>query len=203
MRKKILALALVTVMAVMSGCGSTSTGSVSETVAGNGSEAAGENSADALSGVSTPVTEVLMTEAMQDLEGNEVHLSDIFAENKVTMVNAWGTFCDPCKEEMPYLAELEKKYKDQGFEIVGLTIDVVDSDGNVQEEEFNDCKEIVGSSGVEYPVVLMNMSLLEKMDLFTFPTTYFINSKGEMVGKPVVGGHSEEDWEKIITGYIG
>ena len=41
-----------------------------------------------------------------DLDGKTVSSRELFAENKVTMINFWGTFCGPCIREMPELAEL-------------------------------------------------------------------------------------------------
>ena len=61
----------------------------------------------------------------EDVYGNEVG-PEIFTENKVTVVNCWGTYCSPCIEEMP---ELEEWYQEElaagsGVGIVGLVIDV-------------------------------------------------------------------------------
>ena len=60
-----------------------------------------------------------------DMAGNAV-TSDIFAKNKLTMVNIWGTFCPPCIREMPDLAKLNSANKSKGVEVVGIPIDIVD-----------------------------------------------------------------------------
>ena len=65
-----------------------------------------------------------------DLNGNPVTI-EIFAENKVTMLNIWGTFCGPCIREMPDLAKLNKENKDKNFEVVGIIIDILDQKGKV------------------------------------------------------------------------
>ena len=54
-----------------------------------------------------------------DLDGKKVDKS-IFQEADVTMVNVWATFCNPCLEEMPYLAELSKEYDSKNVQIIGL-----------------------------------------------------------------------------------
>ena len=66
----------------------------------------------------------------KDMAGNAV-TSDIFAKNKLTMVNIWGTFCPPCIREMPDLAKLNSANKSKGVEVVGIPIDIVDEEGNV------------------------------------------------------------------------
>lgn len=69
----------------------------------------------------------------QDFNGNEVS-NDIFAENKVTMINIWGSFCQPCIEEMPALQTISEDMKAQGVAIVGVLGDAMDSDGNLDED---------------------------------------------------------------------
>ena len=49
----------------------------------------------------------------QDLDGNQVD-ETIFEDAELTMINVWGTFCTPCLEEMPDLAELNREYQEKG-----------------------------------------------------------------------------------------
>ena len=81
----------------------------------------GENNAD---------TAVFGTFSAKDLDGNEV-TQEIFASNKLTMVNIWATFCGPCINEMPDLGELAAEYADKGVGIVGIPLDVTDEKGNI------------------------------------------------------------------------
>lgn len=55
------------------------------------------------------------------LDGQTFKLSDL--SGKVIMVDFWATYCPPCVKQAPQLAELSRKYKDKGLEIVGLTTD--------------------------------------------------------------------------------
>ena len=58
-----------------------------------------------------------------DLDGNKI-TSDIYSNNKITMINIWGTFCGPCIREMPELAQLSEEYKSKGVEIIGWRITI-------------------------------------------------------------------------------
>ena len=134
-----------------------------------------------------------------DLDGNEVVLGEMIAPNKVTMLNIWATFCGPCLNEMPDLAELEQQYKDKGFEIVGLTGDVVDSSGNFEQSIIADTHSIIEETGVKYPVLIATNELMEAVGLTVFPTTFFVDSEGALIAEPVYGSMSKQEWEEMIT----
>jgi thiol-disulfide isomerase/thioredoxin len=55
-----------------------------------------------------------------------------FQPGKVYMVEFWATWCGPCIKGMPHLSELQKKYKDQGFTVIGVSSK--DSRGNTLEK---------------------------------------------------------------------
>lgn len=141
--------------------------------------------------------EIMKMEVM-DLSKNPVQLGSLISGNKVTMLNFWGTFCGPCIGEMPGLGDLERKYKDQGFEILGLTSDIVDYQGNIDEDLIGEAEDIAADTGVTYPILITSMELMEYTQLVAFPTTYFVDAQGNMLREPVVGSQSQETWEKII-----
>src|SRR5215467_9057492 len=62
------------------------------------------------------------------LDGGTFKLSDF--QGKVLVVDFWATYCPPCVRQVPRLAELSKKYRDKGLEVVGLT-----SDDKANQEE--------------------------------------------------------------------
>ena len=68
-----------------------------------------------------------------DLDGNKV-TEALFADNRVTMINIWGTFCPPCIREMPDLGQLSTDYKAKGVQLVGVVIDALDRYGRVDDK---------------------------------------------------------------------
>lgn len=60
---------------------------------------------------------------MADAKGQMHKLSEYVGNGKVVLVDFWASWCPPCRKEMPHLVELYKKYKNKGFEIVGISLD--------------------------------------------------------------------------------
>ncbi|MBP1969645.1 peroxiredoxin [Virgibacillus natechei] len=111
-------------------------------------------------------------------ENNEVEtiqLSEL--EGKGVMLNFWGTWCEPCKDEMPYMEELYPEYKDKGVEIVAVSLDAT----TLVIDRFID------DFGLTFPIP--HDTTGEIMDLYKvgpIPSTFFINPNGEI--EEVVNG---------------
>ncbi len=152
-------------------------------------------------GQETPVEEVpepVVFEA-QDLEGNTV-TSDIFGESKLTMVNVWATYCNPCLREMPELGELAGEYDAGTFRLIGVVSDVQEG----ADQEILDAVEgLVTDTGADYTHLLLNLSLYNGMltDVTAVPTTFFVDEEGIIVGS-VVGARDKASWKEIIDGYL-
>ena len=79
-----------------------------------------------------------------DLDGNTVNSKDLFAQNKVTMINIWGTTCGPCVNEMPVLEQMNKEFQARGGAVVGLVDDVRVNDQQYLEDAKSIVKDTVG-----------------------------------------------------------
>lgn len=134
-----------------------------------------------------------------DLNGNPVS-SKLFAENKITMVNIWGTFCPPCIREMPDLGKLAAANKDNDVEIVGIPIDIIDGSGKLLTQENRDAKLIIKKTGADYVHVVPTVEMLYGFlrNVQAVPTTIFVDSNGQQIGDVYLGARSRKDWQKII-----
>ena len=70
---------------------------------------------------------IFQTMQMTDFDGNEVDKS-LFEGHRLTMVNIWATFCNPCLSEMPELGELAAEYakEEGGVQIIGICTDITE-----------------------------------------------------------------------------
>lgn len=112
------------------------------------------------------------------VNGNTVKSEDFYKEKPLTLVNVWGTFCGPCKEEMPDLAKLYEDYKDK-VNFLGVVVDTnVSMDTNVEEAQ-----QIIKDSGVNYKNIMPNPTTEDTLvNITAMPTTFFVNSEGKVLG---------------------
>lgn len=128
---------------------------------------------------------------LKDCDGQPVKMKD-FA-GKVLLVNVWGTWCPPCRRELPDLAAAAEKYKSQGFEIVGL---------NTESETGDEANELIRKSkkefGINYPCALVSEETLSQIpNLNGVPTSIFFNREGKILAR-VVGMIDKMTLEMII-----
>ncbi len=125
---------------------------------------------------------------------------------KLTMVNAWATFCGPCINEMPDLQKISEEYANKDFQIVGLIVDVsADENGTPANEKlYSDAEKVIKDTGVKYTNILLSDSLKssEAGSIYTIPTTYFLDEDGNKIGETYIGSRSYEDWCKIIDSLL-
>lgn len=139
----------------------------------------------------------------QDMSGQSFDNS-IFADYELTLVNVWGTWCPPCVGEIPDLGELAKELQDEGINIIGLIQDVVDPNTlKINEEILDTAIDIMSTSNAEYTVLLPDQIILSNFlqDIYSFPTTIFVDKNGKQVGEPVRGAKSKAQWSTIIYQY--
>ena len=85
-----------------------------------------------------------------DLDGNKVTSDELFANNEVTMINYWGTWCHFCVEEMPELAKINERLAEKNCGIIGI-VDGAEAD---DQESLDDAKAVMMETGVKYPNVV-------------------------------------------------
>ncbi len=115
----------------------------------------------------------------ETLDGQTVNES-IFEDYDITMVNVWATWCGPCINEMPDLARLHKEMLPEGANMITVLTDVPDG--------IDVAQEIIAASNGEFITLFANDSLNGLLNTVSaIPTTVMVDSKGNIIGAPIVG----------------
>ncbi len=140
--------------------------------------------------------------SVHDIYGNEFDQS-IFEGKELTMVNIWGTFCPPCKMEMPDLGKLNREYDPDRFQVVGIVCDLITQDLTLDSDLVEEAKKIADETGADYTHLALEGDLIPMLFRFdSVPTTVFVDAGGKQVGDFYVGARSEKDWRKIIDSLL-
>ena len=120
------------------------------------------------------------------LDGKQIKLSDY--RGKAVLLNFWATWCGPCKIEMPWFVELQKQYRDRGFEVLGVAM----------ESSPKDTAEFAKRLGLNYAVVMGNDAVADSYGgVNGLPISFYIDRKGRIVAKSL-GLTSRDEIEENI-----
>lgn len=117
-----------------------------------------------------------------DMDGNKV-TNDTFADYDLTVVNFWATYCNPCIDELPELAEWKKELPDN-VNLIGLLVDV-DEKGS---DQYKLAEKIIKETGADYQHLIATEEFDDMIsNLVGVPTTFFVDSTGKIIGEPFAG----------------
>lgn len=129
---------------------------------------------------------------LPDAQNAQVSLADFSGD--VVMINFWASWCAPCRQEMPLLEALSKKYKPLGFTLLGVNVD----------ENTNDAYAMLKEIPVSFPVVFDSHGRVGKLyNLVAMPSTVFIDRNGNV--RFAHAGYTkgdEKEYEKHIKALV-
>lgn len=135
----------------------------------------------------------------QTLDGDPADNS-LLSGKKLTMVNLWTTWCSACVAEMPDLEALNQSLKDSDVQIISICCDTSDARGRIDEELLALARQIAQRTGTTFPTLVPDASLQDGFlkGLTGYPTTFFLDSEGNIIGEPVLGSYDQDGWMQII-----
>jgi len=128
---------------------------------------------------------------LKNAAGESVKLADY--KGKVVLIDFWATWCLPCKAAMPWMNELADKYKAEGVEILGISMD---------EDGWNVVKPFIAQMGVKYPIVMGNKRvgyLYGEID--NLPVAFFID-RDQKVAAIHLGAATRNQFESTIQALL-
>jgi cytochrome c biogenesis protein CcmG/thiol:disulfide interchange protein DsbE len=125
--------------------------------------------------------------ALKDSNGKTVRLEDY--SGKVVLLDFFATWCGPCKIEIPWFMEMERKNKDRGFAVLGVSMD---------DEGWDIVKPFLAELGVNYRVVIGNDATAQLYGgVDALPTTFLIDRSGK-IASVHIGLASKKEFEDGI-----
>ncbi len=126
-------------------------------------------------------------------EGMPVSLSDYVGKNKLVLVDFWASWCQPCIQEMPNVAAAYSKYKNKGFEIVGISLD----------EKAEAWTGAITRLKMTWPQMSdlkgRSSSLSAPYNISSIPTTILVDKNGKIIAKNLSGKELDKKLAEILN----
>lgn len=106
---------------------------------------------------------------LKNSKGENVRLAE--QRGQVVMLNFWASWCGPCRQEMPLLDAISKKYGKMGFVLYGINV----------EQDNKDAKKMLQDLGVTFSILYDPESKLSSLySVDAMPTSVIIDKKGQI-----------------------
>jgi peroxiredoxin len=108
--------------------------------------------------------------ALVDMQGKKHRLSDYRGQG--VFLNFWGTWCPPCKKEMPYINNQYNQYKDNGVQVVSV---------DIQESELA-VNQFAERLKLDFPIMIdKDKEVMNTYGIDLLPATFLIDKNGKVV----------------------
>ncbi len=112
-------------------------------------------------------------------------------DGQVLLINFWATWCPPCKKEMPAFIELQEQYAEQGFKVIGIALD-----------DLQSVQDFADTIGVNYPLLVaeydgIDLSRNYGNHVGALPFSAFVDRQGKIISTHM-GELSKAQVEEII-----
>ena len=148
----------------------------------------GKNIADLLSQFEDPIEvgEIAPDFTAPSIDGPDITLSNVLLDNKVTLLDFWAAWCRPCRIENPNLVRLHKKYKDAGFDIIGVSLDRTREQW--EQAVIDDNLPWTQVSNLNF----WNDPVARRYSIRSIPQSYLLDKNGLVMGKNLRGQELED-----------
>ena len=112
-------------------------------------------------------TDIAPDFSLPDDKGAVVSLQDF--DGQVVLINFWASWCGPCREEMPLLNELHKRYEPLGFTMLGVNV----------EEDSAAAQRFLQGTAVSFPILFDRENSVSKLyDVIAMPSSVLVGRDG-------------------------
>tara|TARA_A100001015_G_scaffold110467_1_gene122621 strand:- start:4221 stop:5348 length:1128 start_codon:yes stop_codon:yes gene_type:complete len=157
----------------------------------------GKNIADLLSQFDDPIEvgEIAPDFTAPSIDGPDITLSNELLKNKVTLLDFWAAWCRPCRVENPNLVRLHKKYKNAGFDIIGVSLDRTREQW--EQAVIDDNLPWTQVSNLNF----WNDPVARRYSIRAIPQSYLLDKDGLVMGKNLRGQELEDRILALLNAY--
>lgn len=155
----------------------------------------GKNIADLLSQFEDPIEvgEIAPDFTAPSIEGYDITLSEELSRHKLTLLDFWAAWCRPCRIENPNLVRLYKSYNNDGFNIIGVSLDRTKDQWEKAIEDDNLLWTQVSNLN------FWNDPVARRYSIRSIPQSYLINKEGVVIGKNLRGNDLAYKIEEALS----
>jgi peroxiredoxin len=107
--------------------------------------------------------------SLTDLSGKRLDLASL--RGRVVLLDFWATWCAPCLTEIPHFVDLQKRYRDRGLQIIGISLD----------DEAAEVRAFYQKLKMNYPVAIGDAALAERYGgVLGLPVAFVIGCDGRI-----------------------
>ncbi len=125
-------------------------------------------------------------------EGKDISLKD--AMGKVTLIDFWASWCKPCRAENPHVVEIYKKYHDQGFNIIGVSLD--------KEGQKDKWVQAIKDDNLTWPQIshlqFWEEPIARKYGVRAIPAQFVLDQNGTIVAKNIRGEELDAKVKELL-----
>ncbi len=127
--------------------------------------------------------------ALQTADGKDVSLSESIGKNKLTLVDFWASWCNPCRAENPNVLAAYNKFHDKGFDVIGVSVD----------QKPEDWTKAVADDHLPWTQVRdTDHSVSDKYLIYYIPSNFLFDQNGKIVAKNLKGEELQAKLAEIL-----
>jgi len=146
---------------------------------------------------STAIGKPVIPFAQIGIDGTMVDINAY--KGKVILIDFWGSWCVPCRISHPALKELYDKYKSKGFEIIGISNEIANSNRDKKKQDIA-WRKAVKEDGLTWPQILYDPAIkdiVKEYDINGYPTKFLVDQNGKFVMR--ILGNSEKLHAELVA----
>lgn len=131
------------------------------------------------------------------IDGQETNFRE-YTKGKLVFLNFWGTWCPPCRAEIPDIIEMQKELEEKGFVVLGVALEKNRNPNQAKQG----VRKFMDSQGINYHNFIGNGDIVNAYGgIQGVPSTFIIDREGNIAQK-IVGMRSKEQFMEIVNKYL-